>query len=196
MNTLELPVVASDQPGPTTVGAHRTRRRRWAPQDRPAPGLRIFVGLLGVTAMLTTATLLLSDRAPGILRAVFGERAQRLWARIDADNRLDAPAGAVATEVTQTDFVVHVALWTVVAVLAGLAVWTWRGLVIVCIALASASVALELAQGRLATTRAVEATDAAANLVGIAVGATIAGVCYLVWSGAATARRRLSSRPT
>jgi len=151
----------------------------------------MFVGLLGFAAMLITAALLLSDRAPSALRTVFGERARRLWARIDAGNRVDVPTGTAATELTQADFLVHVTLWAIIAVLVGVAIWTWRGLAMAAGVLAASSVALELAQGRFATTRSVEATDAAANLVGIALGTAAAAACYLAWSAAAALRRRL-----
>ena len=85
----------------------------------------------------------------------------------------------------------HVAIWAVVAGLVGLALWTWRGLMIAVVALAAASLLLEAAQGRYASTRTVQATDAFANLVGVALGAVAAGVCYLAWSAAAAAVRRL-----
>jgi hypothetical protein len=180
MDTLEIPVVEPERPPPP-------RRHRFSPQDRPPASGRLFVGLLGVAAMLTTAAMLLSDRAPGILRSLFGERARRLWERIDTGNRVELAAGS---EVTQTDFMVHVVLWTVVTVLTGFAIWTWRGLLFAVGALAAASIGLELAQGRYATTRNVEASDALANLAGIAAGATAAGLCYLGWSGVATIVRR------
>lgn len=145
--------------------------------------------------MLITTALLLADRAPGVLRTVFGERARRLWTRIDAGNRLgDVSAGSAAAELTQPDFLVHVALWTLIATLVGIAIWTWRGLVIAGVVLGATSVALELAQGRYATTRSVEASDAAANLLGLAIGSSIAACCYLAWTGVAVAVRRLRSR--
>jgi hypothetical protein len=144
--------------------------------------------------MLITAALLLSDRAPGVLRTVFGDRARELWNRIDAGHRLgDAPSGSAAAELTQPDFLVHVALWTTIAALVGIAIWTWRGLVIAGVALAVLAVSLELAQGRYATTRSVEASDAAANLMGLAVGSSIAACCFLAWSGIAVSVRRLRS---
>ena len=186
MDTLEIPVVEPAQPPPQ-------RRHRWSPNDRPPASGRFFVGLLGAAAMLTTAALLLSDRAPGILQSVFGERARELWERIDAGNRVDVAAGS---EITQPDFMVHVALWTVVSVLVGVAIWTWRGLLIAVGVLAATGIGLELAQGRYATSRNVQATDALANLVGIGVGATLAGLCYLAWSGAAAIVRRSRRRRT
>lgn len=185
MDTLEIPVIEPERRPPP--------RRRWSPQDRPPASGRLFVGLLGVAAMLTTAALLLSDRAPGILRSMFGERARRLWERIDAGDRVDIAAGS---DIAQPDFMVHVALWTLVAVLAGFAIWTWRGLLIAVAVLAIASVGLELAQGRYATTRNVQATDALANVVGIGAGATLAGLCYLLWSGAAAIVHRSRRRRT
>lgn len=181
MDTLEIPVVAPDRPP-------APRSTRWAPHARPPAIGRAFVGLIGVGAMLTTAALLLSDRAPGILRSMFGDRARQLWERIDTGNRVDLPAGSDV--VAQPDFVVHVALWTVVTVLVAFAVWTWRGLLIAMVLLAVGAIGLELAQGRFATTRNVEASDALANLLGITTGATLAGLCYLVWSGTAALARR------
>ena len=103
MDTLEIPVVEPGrQPSPP--------KRRWSPADRPPASGRLFVGLLGVAAILTTAALLLSDRAPGVLRSLFGDRARRLWERIDTGNRVELASGP---DITQPDFMVHVALWSV-----------------------------------------------------------------------------------
>lgn len=181
MDTLEIP-----QTPQVTWYRAEDRRPRWAPRDRPPAIGRAFVGLLGFTAMLIAAALLLSDRAPGVLRSLFGDRARRLWERIDGAETVGTAAG---TEIASADFVVHVAIWAVVTVLVGMALWTWRGLAIGVAGLAVASVLLELAQGRYADTRTVQATDAFANLVGISVGAAGAGMCYLTWSaGAAIVR--------
>lgn len=185
MDTLELPVVGH---GPSRHGA---RRRGWGPSDRPPVGLRLFFGVLGVGAMLSTGALLLSDRAPGVLQAVFGDRARQLWERIDASARVDLPPGS---ELPGTDALVHIAIWAVVATLVGLTVWGWRGLVFVTVCLAAASGLLELAQGRYAETRAVEASDAVANLLGIGVGVVVVAVTYLLWSGVAGVVRRLARR--
>lgn len=150
---------------------------------------RTFAGLLGVGASLTTVALLLSDQAPGILDALFGARARSLWERIDGAERAGTlPAGS---EITSTDFVAHVAIWAIVTVLIGLTMWTWRGLAMSAVGLAGASLVLELAQGRYATTRTVQLTDALANLVGVALGVAVAAACYIVWStGAAVVRNR------
>ncbi len=191
MDTLEIPVVTDggpNQPFPP-ITPHRLRRFRWAPQDRPPAAARAFVGLVAGAAMLVTAALLLSDRAPGILRTLFGDRARELWERVDAGTRLDASVGSATA--TQPDFLVHVALWAIITGLVGIAVWTWRGLLIGIVTLIVVSIVLEVAQGRFASTRAVQASDAAGNLVGIALGATTAGVCFVVWSCLAAIGRRI-----
>lgn len=185
MDTLELPVVETRR---VTWYHADDARRRPAPQDRPPASGRVFVGVLGFGAMLTTAALLLSDRAPGVLDTVFGDRARRLWARIDGAERVGQGVGA---QVASTDFVVHLAMWAVVTVLVGMAIWTWRGLTIAVLALGGASLFLELAQGRYATTRTVQASDAFANLIGISLGAVVVSGCFLVWSMGATLLRRL-----
>ncbi len=185
MDTLELPVV---EPASVTWYRIDERRYRWAPQDRPPAAARAFVGLLGVGSMLTAAALLLSDRAPGAVQTVFGDRARDLWQRIDATERVNLPAGS---EIPPTDFVAHIAIWAVVTALIGLAIWTWRGLAIGIAALAGGSLLLELAQGRYASTRTVQAADALANLIGVSLGAAAAGICYLTWSAGAALMRAL-----
>jgi len=190
MDTLELPVVDRER---VTWYRADTPRYRWAPQDRPPAAGRAFLGLAGVAAMLTTAALLLSDRAPGLLRTVFGDRARALWERIDGAERVTLPPGS---EIPPTDFLAHVVIWAVVTTLLGLAIWTWRGLALGLTALAGASLLLELAQGRYATARTVQAADAFANLVGVTLGAVAAGLCYLVWSAGAALVRSLRRRHT
>ena len=180
MDTLERPVVPSAPQRPAG-------RRTW-PRDRPPLPIRLLVGVVGVGAMLATVALLLSDRAPGVLRAVFGERARDLWERIDASDRVDLPPGS---ELPPTDFLVHVAIWAVVACLVGLAIWTWRGLMVGAVVLAASSALLELAQGRFAETRAVEVRDAVGNLWGIGLGVLVAAACYVAWSLLAALGRRL-----
>lgn len=188
VDTLEHPAVESRR---VTWYEAETTRPRWSPRDRPPASGRVFVGLLAFAAMLVTAALLLSDRAPGLLTSMFGDRARRLWERIDGDEQLGSAAG---TELTSTDFVAHLAIWAVVTVLVGIALWTWRGLVVGVVALTAASLLLEAAQGKYASTRTVQAIDAVANLVGIALGAMAAGACYLAWSAGAAAIRRFRPR--
>ena len=132
--------------------------------------------------------LLLSDRAPGVLRTMFGDRAQRLWERVDNGGRTDAITGGARPE---ADFLVHVAIWAVVACLFGLAIWSWFGLVATALGVFGLSAVTEFAQGVWSSTRQVEAIDVVANAVGVAGGVTVAGVMYLLWSGVAA----LASRP-
>ena len=183
MNTLEMPSVAP--PRVTWYEADEPPRRH-SPRDRPPAGLRIMVGLLGFVSMLSAAALLLSDRAPGMLTTLFGDRARRLWARIDATERVDLPAAA---DIPPTDFLAHVAIWLVVTSLVGLAVWSWRGLVAGALILAGLSVALELAQGRYAAMRSVQASDALANLIGVSVGVAVVVVSYVTWTAIASVVR-------
>ena len=183
MDTLELPIVATT-PSASSADGRRTR----GPVDRPPLVARVFVGLIGVGASLCTVALLLSDRAPGALRSVFGDRARDLWARVDATERVDLPStGALPP----TDTLVHVAIWAVVAALLALAVWSWRALVVGGVVLVVVSGVLELAQGRYSSTRKVELRDFVANLVGIGAGLAVAALCYLAWTGLARLVRRL-----
>jgi len=182
MDTLEMPAI-----DPARVTWHHVDEpgRSHSPKARPPAAVRVFAGLSGIGASVVTAALLLSDRAPGLLQMAFGDRARDLWQRIDSTERVNLPPTA---DIPPTDFLAHVAIWAVVATLVGLAAWTWRGLATAAIVLGGASLVLELAQGRYATARTVQAADAVANLIGVSLGITAAGTCYLVWSlGAAVA---------
>lgn len=179
MDTLELPRVA---PGRVTWYRVDDPRPRRSPRDRPPAVIRASVGLLGVGAVLAAIALLLSDRAPGLLEMAFGDRARQLWERIDAAERVGLRPDA---DVPPTDFLAHVAIWAVVATLFGLAVWSWRGLVGSAVVLGGASLLVELAQGRYSTARTVQADDAVANVIGVAMGVVAAAACYLAWSLAA-----------
>lgn len=161
---------------------------RRSPADRPPLAVRALLALTGLGAILMATALFLSDRAPGVVERMFGDRVRRLWERVDASERVDLPP---ASELPSTDFFVHVGIWAVVAGLVGLALWTWRGLAVSALVLAGLSVLIELAQGRYATTRVVEARDAVANLIGIGLGLTTAALCLLVWSALAGVGRLL-----
>ena len=190
MDTLEIPVT-SDPDGAYEVAPRVDERRVRGPAHRPPFASRFFVGLLGLGAMLITVALLLSDRAPGALRSVFGDRVRDLWARIDASGRVDLPPGS---ELPPTDFLVHIAIWAVVTTLVGLAIWSWRGLVFAAVVLLGTGIALELAQGRYATTRQVEFHDVVANGIGIGAGVLVSALCYGAWSGVASLTRRARTR--
>jgi len=145
--------------------------------------------LAGLVAVAFTGALMLSDRAPSVLRVTFGDRTRRLWERIDAGGRTD-----LITARPETDFVVHVAIWSAVAVLVALAIWTWWGLLATAVGAFGLSVMIELAQGRWSSTRQVELRDVAANALGISAGAAGAALVYLAWSAIAGALAALSRR--
>lgn len=142
--------------------------------------------MLALGGLAFTALLLLSDRAPGVLRDVLGDAADRLWNRIDATraHRL----GEQARE--QPDFVVHVVIWAVVTALCALTIWTVRGLAVVMVGAFALGLLLEGAQGVFTSTRAVEMRDVVGNACGIAVG----GVAALLVIGASRAVAGLARR--
>lgn len=77
----------------------------------------------------------------------------------------------------------------------GVAVWTWRGLIVGAIVVFACSLVVEFMQGRLSDTRSVEVSDVLANALGVALGVMVVSVCYLAWNAlarlfAAAARRR------
>lgn len=151
--------------------------------------LRIFVGLLGLGALASTAALMLSDRAPGVLVTVFGDSARRLSARIDA--RAEATIGSEVS-LPETDMLVHVSLWALVVVLVGFTVWSWRGLVVAATSLLAISISIELAQSVLSSTRTVEPRDIVSNTVGVIAGTLVVAVGYGAWSACARLVRGLS----
>lgn len=160
-----------------------TSQRQLTPEHRAPRALRIATGVVAVAAALATVALLLSDRAPGLIDATFGDAAHRLWERIDADQR----AAISATGATgEPDLFVHVAIWFVVTLLVACAIWTWRGIALAGATAAVASVVLELGQRRWATTRAFELSDMVANFVGVALG--VATACGVLWSWDRAAR--------
>lgn len=155
--------------------------------------LRACIALLGLGAAGFAVALMLSDRAPGLLREVFGDRARRLWNRIDASE----PAHAVTQgDLPEPDFVVHVVVWCVVVMLVAMAIWTWRGLVGAAIGVFAASVVLEAAQARFSTTRSVQRNDVVANGLGVAAGTCAVALILLAWTAIARwAGGRRAARP-
>ena len=144
---------------------------------RPPIGVRAFVALIGLGAVLSNAALLLSDRAPRVLRTVFGDSVRRITERLDASGRAGS---ALDARDIGSDSIVHFGLWAVATVIVGLAVWSWFGLASTVVVIAATSLFLEVAQGRYSSTRRVEASDAAFNLLGVMAGATAAAAVYLV----------------
>lgn len=125
---------------------------------------------------------MLSDRAPGVLRSVFGAGVRRLWDRIDASQRAQFVNEA---DLPEPDFVIHVIVWAVVLMLVAMAIWTWRGLTLAVVGVFACSVAIELAQARYSDTRSVELDDVVGNGLGVALGAVAVGLMYLAWSALA-----------
>lgn len=154
------------------------------PRHRPPLALRALAGLLGVAMLLVTAALMVSDRAPRLVRRVGGDLAQRISERIDADGR--AARMASDPRIPESDALIHIGLWGVVVVLVGLAVWTWWGLVVAAAGVFAASVFVEVSQGAFADTRTVEVRDVIANGGGVALGTVAVAVCYLGWSALAS----------
>lgn len=126
---------------------------------------------------MSIVALMLSDRAPGALRHVFGGAAERLSARLDSAQRLPS-----TDRLPESDFLAHVGLWAVAVVLVGWTIWSWRGLVLGALSVLVVSQLVEAAQGTYSDTRAVEASDVAANAIGVGTGATVVAACYLSWS--------------
>lgn len=153
---------------------------RFGPADRPSLAFRSGIGLLAVAAMLFNVALLLSDRAPGFTRRVFGGFAARLSARLNANARAEVLRDGGLPE---SDAIVHIGVWAVATLLVAMTLWTWRGLFLTAIAVFASSVVIELAQGRFSTTRDVELNDVLANGVGVCVGAVVAASAFVVWSG-------------
>lgn len=149
-------------------------------QHRPGLGVRSAIALLAFGILLTNATLLLSDRAPRVLHNIFGDFVRRITQRLDADASAEATLRA---RDIGGDSIVHFGLWAVAMLVVGLAVWAWAELLIASSTVAAISLVLEVAQGRYSSTRAVEAIDAAFNLLGVAVGAGAAAAVYVTVDG-------------
>lgn len=156
--------------------------------SRPPIGLRALFGALGLAVVLFNVALMLSDRAPGFLRRVFGDTVVRLSERIDATARI--PAG----QLPESDAMVHIAVWAAAMLLVGLTIWTWRGLLIASLAVLATSVGVEIAQGVYSSSRAVERNDAIANTIGVVLGTLLAASAYLLWSIGAALGRSSRSR--
>ena len=159
-------------------------------RGRPPLAFRVCIGLVALGGLLFTAALLLSDRAPGMMRRVLGGAAERLWARIDAAG---APTTLGQEARARPDFVVHVIVWAVVTMLLALTVWTVYGVVLAMAGAFAAGVALELLQGRWSHSRAVEFADVLGNATGVLVGAVAALGVMGLWS--VTGGRRVRTRP-
>lgn len=148
-----------------------------SPRHRPPLALRAVAAVLGAGVVVFNAALMISDRAPSLLQRVFGDWMRRLSERIDAGTRV-----AADPRLPESDALVHIAVWALAIGLIGLAVWTWRGLVIGGVLVFVCSLVVEFSQNRLSDSRQVERSDVAANSVGVAVGGIAVAGCYVAWS--------------
>jgi hypothetical protein len=159
----------------------RARPTPLGPGGRPLRGLRVIPTLLVVGSLAANAAVLLSDRAPGLLR--------RLSVRIDAGGSRAAGVASRTNIPTDTDFAVHVLIWGVAAVLVGLAAWSWGSVLFGGTAVFASSVVLEAAQQSFSSTRTVQAADVAANALGVAAGLAAVTALALLWRAAAAVLR-------
>ena len=146
------------------------------PVHRPPIVLRVLVGLVGVASVVFNVAIMLSDRAPGFLRRIFGDAVVRL-----------------SEQLPETDAIVHITVWAAATALVALTIWTWRGLVVAALTMLVVSAAVEVGQGVYSSTRKVEIGDALANAAGVTIGATAAAAAYLVWSAVAASLGRAPS---
>ena len=152
------------------------------PGGRPFRGLRVIPLLLSVCAVAANAVVLLSDRAPGLLRRI----AARIDAGVSRATGVDVSGSDV--RVPRSDFDVHVLIWAVAAVLVGLAAWSWMSLLVASATVFASSVALELAQRTYSNSRTVQVDDVVANGVGVAAGTCAVAAFALVWKAVSGAR--------
>jgi VanZ family protein len=160
--------------GPVSRAPVSTAARRMSPLGpggRPFAGWRPAVALLGVGAMLATAVLLMSDRAPGLLR--------RLSSRIDSGS---SRAARLAAETRpQSDFEIHILVWAGITVLVGLAMWSSRSLLVSAVAVLALSVGAERAQLLVTSTREMQLGDLVANTIGVLTGlGVVSGLSILM----------------
>ena len=147
-------------------------RRRSSALPAVARGL---AGLAGLGVLAANTLILLSDRAPGLLR--------RLSDRVDRGTlRLAAAQVGPGRDVPEADFVLHVGMWGLATVLLGLAMGaTWSRLATAGTVLAY-SVGLEVAQGMYTSSRSPQRADVLANGVGVAAGLAVAvALGFLLW---------------
>lgn len=154
-----------------------------SPRHRPPLGLRVVVAFLGVGAVAFNAVLMLSDRAPRVSRRIGGDVISRLSERLDTGGR----AGRLVDDprLPSSDAIVHIGVWGVAMLLLGLAVWSWRGLMLGAGAVFLLSAIIEVGQQRFTRTRTFELGDIVANGIGVALGTAVAAACYGLWTAAA-----------
>lgn len=163
------------------------------PGGRPLRGLRIPAALLCLANLAANGVIMLSDRAPGLLR--------RLSTTVDAGVARGATAAGAAratvdARIPQSDFPVHLAVWATAALIVGLAAWSWPSLVLGAVGIFAISAGTEAAQGLYSSTRSVQLADLGANAVGVAVGAGAAALFAASWRLGRVARTGRAPGPS
>lgn len=162
-----------------------------SPRHRPPLWLRMVVGVSGLAVGASTAGIMLSDRAPGVLRRLSAGFVERV------SEQIDTPGPRRFTDdprVPDGDLMVHITLWALATVLVGWSVWSWRGLAAGAAGVLTLSFAVEFAQERVTDTRVFEVGDLVANTVGVALGAAVAAGSYVLVDLVVGRRRRHSGR--
>jgi len=149
-----------------------------APADQNASGRRLGGFVLVFGFFCAAVVLLWSDRAGSMLGDVAslvvrgGRKVERSY-DVDLVDRSDIPG--------QTDQIVHALFWGSGMMLVG---WLLRrrvAVVLTAFFVGGVSVLFEAAQPALSQTRAVEPSDALANMVGVAGGAVVIYLAIVVW---------------
>lgn len=141
--------------------------------------LRALVALVGLVVVASNAAIMLSDRAPGLLRRITLGLAERISRRLDTRT---PTALANDPRLPDGDVLVHVGVWAAATLLVGWAVWSWGGLLLGATAVLMISFAVEFAQERVTETRVFDVQDLVANTAGVTLGVVVAGLCYVLWN--------------
>lgn len=165
--------VAAAEPGEVRDG------QRSRPSARPPMAFRSLVAVLALSAAAFNIALMLSDRAPGLSRRVFGGVAGGV---LDSLRRSEVVRSLTEGRNPGYDALVHIAVWAVAMGLVGLALWRWTPLFIAASVLFVSSVVIEFAQGRFSSSRDVELSDVISNAVGVMLGVAACSACYAAWS--------------
>lgn len=146
---------------------------------RPPVALRVLFALVGLAVIGSNTAIMLSDRAPGVLRRLSAGFADRLSERLDttAPRRL-----ATDPRLPDSDLLVHIGLWAVAVILVGWALWTWAGLAIGASGVLALSFVVEVAQERMTSTRVFDPPDLVANTIGVALGTIVVAASYVAWN--------------
>ncbi|MEZ5226874.1 MAG: hypothetical protein R2710_09395 [Acidimicrobiales bacterium] len=133
--------------------------------------------LAAIPFMVALTLLLLSDRAPGLTRnevrkgLLVGRRVERRTG-IDIIDHGDLPFS--------WEQLGHAGLWAIAMVLAAAVFARRASIVQIASGVIAASASFELAQFFFTASRHLEFADLEANVVGVAIGALVAGVLSIV----------------